>query len=154
METKPKLEPIWAFYKSVTKIHKSSQILPVYDGVHKRHRKFVMDQWISCSVGLIASSHLWVLRVKMASQSAHISFSLVQPSICDALFQRIQWQRRFIKIPPRTRHTPTIITTSAASVHTNNPPGKSGSHSSPGKLQDPNRAVVLMERKYSGTSIG
>ena len=24
METKPKLEPIWAFYKSVTKIHKSS----------------------------------------------------------------------------------------------------------------------------------
>ena len=50
METKPKLEPIWAFYKSVTKIHKSSQILPVYDGVHKCHKKFVMDQWISCSV--------------------------------------------------------------------------------------------------------
>jgi len=30
--------------------------MPVYDDVHKRHKKFVMDQWISCSVKLEISN--------------------------------------------------------------------------------------------------
>ena len=41
METKPKLEPIWAFCKFVIKTHKSS-ISSVYDGFYKHHKNFVM----------------------------------------------------------------------------------------------------------------
>ena len=42
-KTGPKLKPIWVICKSVTKIHKSSQIMSVYDDFYKCHRKFVMD---------------------------------------------------------------------------------------------------------------
>ena len=42
-KTGPKLESVWAICKFVAKIHKSSWIMYIYDGFHKRHCKFIMD---------------------------------------------------------------------------------------------------------------
>ena len=48
-------------------------------------------------VELIASSHLWRLRVRMVSQSAHISFSLAQPSI--RRFCKVFFSKEIYKVP-------------------------------------------------------